>query len=453
MKILVTGATGLVGQELGKILVRRGHLVTVISRRRSAEQDLPFPCQILVGDLSQSPVDIAEKFDVVVNLMGESVAGGRWTTAKKKDLQDSRVRATLNLQKSLRQPPRVLISASGVGFYGDRGDETLTEASSQGAGFLAGLCKEWESAALAFPSQTRKVILRIGMVLASQGGALRKLVPLFQRGLGAALLDGRQWMSWIHLDDLVGQILFAIENEKVEGVCNAVSPHPVTNADFTLQLAGVLRVGTLPAVPLLALRTLYGEMADVVVHSQRVLPEKLQKLGFQFRFPELSEAVVDTLSPFADGHGFLVFQQYFPLKQAEVFQFFSDAKNLEKITPSFLNFKVLRIDPDPIRAGALIDYQLRVRGFPIRWRTLIETWNPPNAFSDSQAKGPYGLWHHTHTFSAMGEGTLMEDRVRYRVPLGWLGRTVAGGLVASDVEKIFAFRRETCAQIFDSPRT
>lgn len=450
MKILMTGATGLVGKALGTALVKKGHQIVVVSRRTEGVRELlPFPCDVLTGDLSEGPLSQAPVVEGIIHLMGESVAEGRWNEAKKKRIVTSRLNATQNLLESFKgssQKPTVFVMASAIGFYGDRGEEDLHEDSKLGAGFLADVCRDWERAGDLASTDMRKVALRIGLVLARTGGALQKMLPAFQMGFGGELGSGKQWMSWIHLEDLVQQFIWALENSKASGVYNAISPQPVRNSDFTKVLAKHLEVKSGPSAPAALLRMVLGEVAAVVLASQKVAPSRIVKEGFQFKFADLDAALSDLCRGMQGGVQIFETEQYFPVSRPKVFPFFADASNLEKITPELLKFKITKMEPAEIKTGTLIDYRLRVHGFPIRWRTLIEDWEPPTRFSDQQMKGPYALWHHTHEFSDLAEGTWMKDIVRYKVPMGKLGLIAGGWLVASDVQQIFAYRRKAVAK-------
>jgi ligand-binding SRPBCC domain-containing protein len=231
------------------------------------------------------------------------------------------------------------------------------------------------------------------------------------------------------------------------GVYNAVAPHPVTSADFARSLARALARPAYLPLPAAALRLVFGAMASLLLASQRVEPAAARRLGLGWRFPDLDAALRDLCSDLSE---VVDVEQWVPQPLEVVFPFYADAGNLERITPPFLRFRVLRSSTPTIGDGTLIDYRLRLRGLPVRWRTLIESWRPPRTFVDRQLRGPYRLWHHTHTFIPSGNGTLVRDRVRYRVPLGALGHLVAGRLVARDVEGIFAYRREATAAIFAS---
>jgi uncharacterized protein len=287
MKILVTGSTGLVGTALVKALASDGHTVQPLRvRADSMWRGIPE-----TGELGGAGVGP----DAVVNLAGASIAGGRWTDKRKHLLRTSRIATTRALVKALAKTnarPRVLVSASAIGIYGDRGDEALTEKSKPGTNFLAGLAREWEAEALKAEALGIRVVLaRFGVILARHGGALAKMLLPFKLGAGGRLGSGKQWMSWITLEDVVGVIRFAIENNAVRGALNVVAPQPAQNSDFTKALAKALHRPALFPAPSFALRLALGEMADaLLLSSQRVTPQVLEKLNYRFFYPELSSA-------------------------------------------------------------------------------------------------------------------------------------------------------------------
>jgi uncharacterized protein (TIGR01777 family) len=288
MNIAVTGSSGLVGKALVGALQRCGDDITRLVRGTSG----------LPEDYSQWAEQLLrlDKLDAVVHLAGESIASGRWTKPKKERILSSRVNSTRALAGTvakLARRPRALVCASAIGFYGTRGDETLTENSAKGFGFLAEVCRSWEAAA--DPTREvgiRVVHLRFGMILAGRGGALAKMLTPFRLGAGGIIGDGRQYWSWVALDDVVRAILFTIENEQVAGPVNVVSPQPVTNLEFTKALGTLLRRPTVLPMPAFAARLALGEMADeLLLASARVQPQRLMDAGFKFQHPELKEAL------------------------------------------------------------------------------------------------------------------------------------------------------------------
>jgi uncharacterized protein (TIGR01777 family) len=280
MTIAITGASGFIGTRLANRFRAQGEPVRPVSLRSELGPGAFDGCQ------------------AVVHLAGEPVAQ-RWTAAARKRIVESRVNGTQSIiaaLAALKQRPAVLISASGVGYYGDRGDEILKEDSPPGDDFLARVVTAWESEALrAEKLGIRVVCPRMGAVL-GHGGVLERLVPLFRLGVGGRIGSGKQWMSWIHVEDLLALIQFAIRNDRLSGPVNAVAPTPVRNAEFTRVLAAVLHRPAMFPVPGIALKAVYGEMSEMLLGGQRVLPEKARREGFEFRYPELHAALADILS-------------------------------------------------------------------------------------------------------------------------------------------------------------
>lgn len=300
MSVLVTGATGLVGRELVTELLRHNHSVTALVRDpKAAARKLDQRVKLFAWDGIKAPAPIEAFADVdsVVHLAGENVAGQRWSAERKKALRDSRVVSAENLRAGLVAAGRelkVFISASGVGYYGDRGDDKLSEREGPGEDFLARLCVEWEAAADRMTA-ARIVKARFGAVLSGEGGFLGEVVPLFRK-LGASRLgSGKQWITWIHIDDLVDALLFALTDERVQGPVNMVAPEAVTNAQMTEELRKAVRTWSMPAAPKFALRWMYGELAGALLFSQRALPKKLEEWRFKFEYPKLKEALEDLL--------------------------------------------------------------------------------------------------------------------------------------------------------------
>jgi uncharacterized protein len=293
MKVLISGSHGLVGSALVASLAAQGH--TVQRLVRGAVRADP---QSIAWDPAAGKLDPAalEGLDAVVHLAGENLATGRWTEAKMARIRSSRVEGTRQLAEALAQlgrPPKVLASASAIGYYGSRGDEPLDESSPPGAGFLADVCRDWEAAtAPAAAAAIRVVPLRIGPVWAANGGVLARIVPPFRFGLGGPLGDGRQYMSWITLDDLIGVIRHVLATDTLAGPVNLVAPQPVTNREFSKTLGRVLRRPAVLAVPAFALRLLFGKMADeLLLGGARVLPRKLLDTGYRFADPQLEPAL------------------------------------------------------------------------------------------------------------------------------------------------------------------
>jgi len=299
VNVLIAGGTGFLGSALTRRLLSHGHRVSLLSRRPSTPAAVP---PIYHWDPKRGEFDgnALTGTDAVVNLAGESLAAGRWTRERKRRLMESRAGATRFLAQRLseRSPrPRALVNASAVGIYGNRGEEVLTEESPGGAGFLAELCRAWEEAALpAREAGVRVLEARCGIVLDPRGGALASLLPLFRAGLGGALGNGRQWMSWISLPDLLSILEMALEREDASGAWNVVSPAPVRNRDFARTLGRILRRPAILPAPAFALRIVLGEMADeALLSSACVAPKRLTSLGYRFAFEDLDRALRNAL--------------------------------------------------------------------------------------------------------------------------------------------------------------
>jgi uncharacterized protein (TIGR01777 family) len=299
MRITLTGGSGFIGRRLAAALEARGHALHLLGR--SPKRGLPPGAQFTIWDAASIPPPAAmEDADAVIHLAGEPVSQ-RWTAEVKRRIRASRVDSTTCLIEGIRsaaRPSGVLVCASAIGYYGDRGEEPLTESSAPGSGFLPEVCVEWENAASqAAASRVRVILVRTGVVLHPEGGALRQMLPPFRWGVGGKLGSGEQWMSWIHMDDLVNLFIHAVEKPGLAGPLNAVSPNPVRNAEFTQALARAVRRPALLPVPAAAIRLLFGEMAQIVLASQRVLPEAVLAGGFEYAHPSAGPALEQLLNP------------------------------------------------------------------------------------------------------------------------------------------------------------
>jgi uncharacterized protein (TIGR01777 family) len=296
-RVLVTGASGLIGTALLASLEPQGTQIVCLVRGRASNA-----AQVSWDPMGPLAPAAVSGFDTVIHLAGESIVG-RWTEQKRKAIRQSRVQGTRNLASALAQSeakPRVLVCASAVGFYGNRGDELLREDSPSGRGFLPEVCREWEDASrIVAEAGIRTVNIRIGLVLSAKGGALEKMLTPFKLGLGGRIGSGRQWWSWIHVDDIVGAIHHAIHTESLSGAVNLVAPNPVRNAEYTKVLASVLRRPAFFPVPGFALRLAFGQMAaeELLLSSQQVEPGKLLASGYAFRFRELRVALENLVPP------------------------------------------------------------------------------------------------------------------------------------------------------------
>jgi uncharacterized protein len=301
MRIAVTGATGMLGSALVHALTERGDEVTALSRDAArAGEALGVPAETWADpEAERPPLEALRGRDGVVHLLGEVIAQ-RWSDETKREIRDSRVLSTRNLVAALgelpaQERPRVLVSGSGAGWYGHRGDEPFDETSTQpGDDFLAQLTVDWEAEARGAEELGVRVVLsRTGVVLSDSGGALEKMLPFFKAGIGGPVAGGRQYVPWVHVDDVVGAITFALDNDSVSGPMNVTAPEPVTNRELSRTLGRVLRRPAFAPVPALAVKALYGDMAQIVTTGQRAVPGRLTELGYSFRRPELEPALRD----------------------------------------------------------------------------------------------------------------------------------------------------------------
>ncbi len=300
MQLLITGGTGFIGGSLVRSLLKDGYKITVISRQRPEQVKNKISPDINVAS-SMAAIDQSDVFDAVINLAGEGIMDKRWSVSRKKELEDSRIALTselVDLLERMSNRPKLLISGSAIGYYGSHpATETLNESNSPGNDFAASLCQRWEQAAQRASSFGVKVIIvRTGVVLHPAGGALAKMLPGFRLGMGGAIADGKQMMSWIHREDMVRLLLFLLKTPGLEGIYNATAPNPVSNRDFTRSLAAALHRPALIPVPAMALRIALGESSQLLTEGQAVYPERLTEAGFSFNYPELQEALKDLLS-------------------------------------------------------------------------------------------------------------------------------------------------------------
>ncbi|WP_447940622.1 TIGR01777 family oxidoreductase [Pseudoxanthomonas mexicana] len=292
MHVLITGGTGFIGQALCTALLQAGHTLSVLTRDYArARAQLPAAVRVLAA------LEDARDVEAVVNLAGEPLMAGRWNAARKATFRASRLGTTQALvawmaRQSVR--PRVLVSGSAIGYYGPRGDEALDESAAPGDDFAAHLCRDWETEAMqAEGLDVRTCRVRTGIVLGADGGALAKMLPPFRLGAGGPMGDGRQWMSWIHRDDLVGLLLWLLERDQAGGAYNGTAPTPVTNRDFAQALGRALHRPAVLPTPAFVLKAAFGEMAQLLLTGQRVLPAHALAEGFTFRFPTLDDALSD----------------------------------------------------------------------------------------------------------------------------------------------------------------
>lgn len=301
MKVLVTGATGFVGKRVVEQLLDNGIEVVVVTRNiAKAALSLGSKCKYYqwLNTLEKPPVEAFNGVDGIINLMGEGIADKRWDEAQKQKIYESRIVSTqklLDVIKELPVKPKVMVSTSAVGVYGDRQDEEISEESAVGNDFLAGVCKDWEREAnKASELGMRVAIIRTGVVLGRGGGALKKMLPIFKLGAGGPVGSGQQYMSWIHVDDLASMYVEALKNDTIKGPLNGTAPYPATSKDFAKTLGKTLHRPAFAPAPAFAIKLAFGEMSDVLLKGQKVLPLKFKEKKFRYRYPTLEMALKET---------------------------------------------------------------------------------------------------------------------------------------------------------------
>ena len=461
MRVLVSGATGFIGRALVPRLQREGH--TVVAWARSETRALALlgaDLQVVSTAAGHDALTAAvSQCDAVINLAGEPLLGKRWTAERRHVLRASRIDVTAQLVSAIEAAntrPRVLVSGSAVGFYGDRGDEVLDESSAPRDDFLSRLCQDWERAAQQATSLgLRVVLLRTGVVVGRGGGALAQMLPPFKAGVGGPIGSGRQYFPWIHLRDLTNLIATALRDDAYAGAVNAVAPDVITSTRFARALGRALRRPAIVPTPSAALRAIFGDAAVVLLASQRVEPSAALRNGFVWEMPSIDNALQDVVTgdpvniarlsappASADRATYMLTMSTEVAAPADqVFAFFSKAGNLGLMTPAAMRFQTVGHVPQ-LSDGAIIDYRIRVGPFALHWRTRIARWDPPRSFVDVQESGPYRVWRHEHVFTPHGPTTTMEDRVYYAPPLGALAGMINAFIVAPRLREIFRYRAE-----------
>lgn len=447
--ILLIGGSGFVGRSLGEALVRLGYSIRLLSTQGDY-LSLPYPCSKYKWDGRLIPTEVIEGCAAIVNLAGAGIADKPWSEEYKKQIVQSRVNSTRALADCLKAYEGkipVVIQASAVGYYGAKSRKaSCNESSDPGVDFLAKTSLAWEAEAAAIQSHSRLVVARFGMILGWDGGALPELWKLYAAGLGAQIGSGSQSMNWIHIKDVIGFVIEAIKSDSYEGAYNLVAPKQANQSDFHKLLSRYTPSLQLMTVPKLLVNTILGERSDLVVDNPEV--ESIRLASFTFKFESLEEAVADLVSHRSRPQLFYItYKQWLPASEAEIWQFMSVAENLQQITPPWLNFSIHSKSTPEIIDGCNIEYRLRFRGLPMKWRSLISEWHPQKEFVDEQLSGPYHTWVHRHRFSALGNGTLIEDFVDYQLPL-FPFSLLALPIVQSDLNRIFEYRTKTLTKLF-----
>jgi hypothetical protein len=478
-KIFILGATGWIGRSLSLKLLGNGYsLIAAVRDQARARMLLGAEVTIIPWSMSDEElVPYVDGCEAVINLAGAPIAEGRWTRKRQGILRSSRIDVTKRLVSIIEKTeskPDCFLSASAVGYYGDTKSEVTQEITGSGTGFLAEICKDWETAALEAESLGVRVVLpRIGIVLGKGGGMLGKVTPVFRAGLGGRLGSGTQYMPWIHLSDLIESLIHVIKTPSIKGPFVSASPYPITNRAFTGELAKALHRPAFIPAPIFILKMVLGEMSGMLLNGQRLQPEKLLNSGFVFEFEHIQKALSaifavnniqitrvgkEELEPQIRNDNYLkkrparyVLRAFtkVPTSIGETFSFFSRPENLGVLTPPNMAFELPEVVPT-MESGALIDYKIRLGKFPMTWRTRIACWKHETLFVDSQERGPYASWWHEHHFTYIDGETVMEDRVFYSPPMGLLGRIVNTLYISQKLKRIFSYRAEAIEMRFGS---
>lgn len=454
---VIIGATGFIGRELGEQLYREGYQLRIVTRNPERYAGmLPFLTEIFpytkTGDI---PAEALAGCYAVINLAGEPIADHAWTDAQKRRIVESRTITTRKMVEAINameQPPKVLVQGSAIGYYGDRGEENLDESSTHGSGFLADTCVQWEAELNGLRKDVRRCIVRTALVLGLSGGIFEQLSTTYASGLGACLGSGEQWVSWIHVIDLVRVFALCVNKSEISGVVNGASPNPIRFVDLHRAIAKRMNMPAFFKAPTPLLRIVLPQRSELFLISQKAHSFVLDSHSFRFSYPTLDHTLDNLFGEFASQPVLhLLEKQWVPADINDVWEFYTDAKNLERITPDWLNFHLEAMNTEDIKEGTVISYSLKFRGIPLKWHTKICEWFPKHHFVDRQIKGPYALWHHRHTFEPLGNGTLLTDLVYYRLPLAPLGNLFATPLVKRNVTAIFQYRKQKIAQIYKGP--
>ena len=470
MRIIIVGATGFIGRSFVSSCIGKGYQIVALVRDRNRARNL-LGNNVEIVDINDSDEilkEIFENSDALVNLSGKQLAGVRWTSAKKREFESSRIGVANRLSEIVldcKNPPKVIVSSSAVGVYGNRSSEKLFEHSQLGSDYLSQMCVDWEAAAASSQrKETRVCLLRFGVVIGREGGILKQIMPGFNFGIGSYIGNGRQIVPWVHISDVVNVIHKCISDSEMFGSVNVTSPNPVTSKDFALKLANITNAKFVLPVPSVFLKIVFGEGEKVLTNSQNAFPEKLIQQSFEFQFPDLESSLaeevkvddvtISKITSLEQKHDFIRLDNptkhspQYELKTktvinasvSDVFDFFADPSNLSLTTPTWMNFKMISY-PEKVELDSKMTYMISIGFVRLKWETVILTWDNPNSFVDWQRKGPYRLWIHCHEILEQNTSTsLMIDKVYYSMPFGLLGKVVHELFVKHLLKRIFSYR-------------
>jgi len=452
--IVIAGATGFIGQELGIELVRKGYGLTVLTRDPDKyEGRLAFPCKLLAVGKDNS-LEVEKEIDgayAVINLAGQSIDTGSWTLEGKNSIYASRLGAVRNLVatiKKVNRAPKLFLQASASGYYG-KSDDLCTEAHGPGDSFLAKVCVDLETEGQKIESLgTRFIAMRIGVVL-GHGGALEKINQLYAAGIGARFLGTKGHFPWVAIEDVVAAFVFMIEHaetKNIKGPVNVVGPATASLDDLHTSLTHVHGAQLAPPAPAWMVRAVAAKKAVLLFDSARVIPEALTSHGFEFSVETCDHAIKRIFAKGRKGQFRLVQKQFVRASMDQIWSFFSLPQNLEALTPPWLRFKIKSLSTETMGNGTTILYKLRLKGVPVTWKSIISEFEEKKQFKDEQLVGPYNIWEHTHKFERLGDGVLVIDDIVYSLPLGKLGTMVASWYVLKDLGQIFSYRAGAVAK-------
>lgn len=412
MKIIITGGSGLIGQALTKELIHGGHEVYILNRNPDQTiRQLPDATAVYWDGKTQGDwVNYVNGADAIINLAGESIAGKnllnmRWTSKRKIQIRESRVNAGKVLVEAIRtveDKPALLIQSSAVGIYGPLADQIVDENYPIANDYLAKVCVDWEKSTKEVESMgVRRVILRTGLVFSKDGGIFSLLKLPFSLFVGGTLGSGLQYLSWIHIDDVVEGVKFLIEDQKAVGIFNFSAPIPVSNKEFAKKMGKAMQRPSLIPLPSFVMKLALGEVSTLALDGQRVVPSHLLERGYQFKYKNLEDALVDLLQPtHRYQHSFLV-----KATKEKVAAFHQNTQVLKHLTPFPITVQFKQVEP--VGEGTRTIFSLWFGPIPVKWEAVHHDFNPPDGFSDTQAEGPFDSWHHRHIFKAMDENHTM----------------------------------------------
>jgi len=452
--IVVAGATGFIGQELGIALVRSGYAVVVLTRSpKNYAGKMAFPCELVAtgkNNTAQIEKAIGSAY-AVINLAGQSIDSGSWNFTGKHSVYESRLGPLRELVAAVKKaalPPKLFLQASASGYYGKTND-LCTEDHPPGDSFLAKVCVDIEAEGQKVEEVgTKFIAMRLGVVLGF-GGALEKINQLYASGVGTRFLGEDAPFPWVSISDVIRAFVFMLEQADARNIkqpVNIVGPTLASLHDLHNAMLKVHGTQIAPPAPVWIVRKLAAKKAALLFDSARVVPLTLTENNFVFSDQTIEQALDKIFVPNRKGQFRLVKKQFVQADLDQIWKFFSLPQNLEAITPPWLQFKIKSLSTETMGNGTTILYQLRLKGIPVTWKSLISDFEDKKQFKDEQVTGPYRVWEHTHKFEPLGNGVLIIDDIVFSLPLGKVGTMIASWYVQKDVGQIFSYRASVVAK-------